>query len=133
MSVPAIQISRWAELNNDNSLSVNPEPRPIQMCNSDGTGSPLVKINQFGADVIRFAAGEGVANHTHEGAHILFVISGNGFVEYDGTDHALEPGMCYLVPSMVSHGIKATTDLVLIAVGNDHRDLASPERMELVT
>ena len=129
---PEIQISRWADLGNNGNLNVPTGPRPIQMCSSDGTGSPLVKIGTFGADVIRFDAGKGVTNHTHEGAHILFVIKGSGFVEYDGVDHALEPGVCYLVPSMVDHAIKATTELVLIAVGNDHRALDSEDRLELV-
>lgn len=130
--VPDIQISRWADLGADGTLSIPSGIRPIQMCSSDGTGSPLVKIDTFGADVIRFDAGKGVTNHTHEGAHILFVIKGSGFVEYDGVDHALEPGVCYLVPSMVDHAIKATTELVLIAVGNDHRALDSQDRLELV-
>jgi hypothetical protein len=38
------------------------------MANSTGTG----EHNGFGADVIRFPAGGDVANHTHEGDHILF-------------------------------------------------------------
>ena len=132
LKVPEIQISRWADMLDDETLSVPSGVRPIQMCSSDGTGSPLVKIDTFGADVIRFDAGKGVTNHTHEGAHILFVIKGRGFVEYDGVDHVLEPGVCYLVPSMVDHAIKATTELVLIAVGNDHRALDSEERLDLV-
>ncbi|MDD3040661.1 cupin domain-containing protein [Bacteroides sp.] len=130
--VPPIQITRWADMLENEVLSVPSGVRPIKMCNSDGTGSPLVKIDKFGADVIRFPAGQGVMNHTHEGAHILFAIKGTGFVEYDGVDYALEPGVCYLVPSMVDHAIKATTELILIAVGNDHRALDSVERMEPV-
>jgi quercetin dioxygenase-like cupin family protein len=132
LAVPPIQISRWANILENEELSVSSGARPIQMCNSDGTGEPLVKIDKFGADVIRFAPGKGVMNHTHEGAHILFAIKGTGFVEYDGIDYALEPGVCYLVPSMVDHAIKATTELILIAVGNDHRALDSIERMEPV-
>lgn len=94
----SIQISQWASASANGTLHVEAGPRPIKMCNSDGTGSPLLKEGNFGADVIRFAAGEGVTNHTHLGAHILFVIKGTGFVEYDGTDYKLEPGLCYLVP-----------------------------------
>lgn len=128
----SIQISQWATINTNGNLYVESGPRPIKMCNSDGTGLPLLKEGNFGADVIRFAAGEGVKNHVHIGAHILFVIKGTGFVEYNGVDYKLEPGLCYLVPSMVDHAIKAKTDLVLIAVGNDHRALNSEERMSLV-
>jgi len=132
VAIPEIQISRWANIATDGTLDVPSGVRPIQMCSSDGTGAPLVKTGTFGADVIRFGPGKGVTNHTHEGAHILFVIKGSGFVEYEGVDHALEPGVCYLVPSMADHAIKATTELVLIAVGNDHRALDSQDRLELV-
>lgn len=124
-----IQIAKWAEADTDGNLSVFGGVLPYKMCNSDGTGLPLLKYKDFGADIIRFAAGEGVMNHTHEGDHILIVIKGVGFVEYNGVDHDLEPGTCYLIPGYVDHAIKATTDLVLIAVGNSHRPLDSEERM----
>lgn len=69
-------------------------------------------------------------NHTHVGSHILFVIKGSGYVTYEGRDHVLKPGVCYMVPSMVRHAIRATDELIIIAVGNDHRHLGSAERME---
>jgi mannose-6-phosphate isomerase-like protein (cupin superfamily) len=128
---PPIQISRWAEVKDDN-IVVASGARPIQMRNSDGTGLPLLKDDLFGADVIRFGPGKGVGNHVHIGAHILFVIKGRGFVDYDGVPYRLEPGLCYLVPKFVDHAIRAETELVLIAVGNDHRSLASEERMSVV-
>lgn len=99
------------------------------MCNSDGTGEPLCAFNGFGADIIRFAAGEGVTNHTHDGDHILFVICGRGIVEFAGEEHALYPGLSYLVPGSVDHAIRAESDLVLIAVGNKHFALDSKQRM----
>ncbi len=124
-----LQIARWANANANGQINVEAGIRPIQMCNSDGTGIPLLKLHEFGADIIRFGPKEGVRNHTHEGDHILFVIKGEGFVEYDGTDHVLEPGLCYLIPGHIDHAIKATTELVLIAVGNNHEPLASEARM----
>ena len=128
--IPEIQISRWAEAQEDDALTVKPGSRSIQMHMSDGTGDPLLKYGSFGADVIRFDANKGVMNHTHEGDHILFVIKGEGFVEYNGVDHELSPGLCYFVPGSVDHAIKAKTELVLIAVGNDHRALDSKDRLE---
>lgn len=127
----SIQISRWADYEPLNGLSIPEGKLPIQMCNSDGTGKPLLKEGKFGADIIRFGPGEGVSNHTHVGSHILFAIKGKGFVEYNGVNHALEPGVCYLIPSMVDHAVRATTELVLVVVGNDHRDLASQERLDM--
>jgi len=102
------------------------------MVNSDATGLPLLKLSEFGTDIIRFDAGKGVNNHTHDGDHMLFVLKGKGFVEYNGVDHALRPGLCYLILGFVDHAIKATTELVLIAVGNKHFPVDSWERMSLV-
>lgn len=113
-------------------INVPQGQRELKMRNSDGTATPLLKEKNFGADIIRFGAGEGVTNHTHIGSHMLFTIKGKGFVEYNGIDHALEPGVCYLIPSMVDHAIKAVTELVLIAVGNDHRPADCESRMDLV-
>ena len=125
-----LQIARWAQNSLDNKLIVEGGELPFKMCNSDGTGFPLLKDGKFGADIIRFAAGKGVMNHTHEGAHILIVIKGKGFVEYNGIDYKLEPGVCYLIPSLVDHAIKADTELVIIAVGNDHQPVDSIKRMQ---
>lgn len=124
-----IQIAKWAEIGAGGTFAVSGGALPFKMCNSDGTGLPLLKHQDFGADIIRFGASEGVKNHIHDGDHILFVIKGEGFVEYDGVDYQLEPGTCYLIPGNVDHAIKATTELVLIAVGNQHRPLDSEERM----
>jgi quercetin dioxygenase-like cupin family protein len=126
-----LQINKWAE-ELDGKIVVSSGVRPIKMCNSDGTGFSLLKEGKFGADIIRFAAGKGVMNHTHEGSHILFVIKGEGYVEYEGVDYELKPGVCYLIPSMADHAIKAISELILIAVGNDHRLLDSKDRMEPV-
>ena len=102
---------------------------PIQVVASDGTALPLVKDGSFGADVIRFSAGEGVNTHSHAGAHILFVIDGEGTVEYGDEDHPLRPGITYLVPEWQPHAIRAKTDLLLLAVGNDHQPPGSTERL----
>lgn len=125
-----IQTATWATCTENGTIVVGDEERPIKMCNSDGTGAPLLALNSFGADIIRFAAGEGVMNHTHVGDHILFVVRGRGVVEYDGVEYELYPGICYLVPGNVDHAIRATQNLVLIAVGNMHQGLDSEERMK---
>ncbi len=124
-----LQIARWAGVDNDGNIMVLGGAQAFQMQNSDGTGTPLVKLGEFGADVIRFEAGKGVQNHTHEGDHILIVIKGHGVVEYDGVEHGLESGVVYLIPGSVDHAIRAHTELLIIAVGNDHFPVDSVERM----
>jgi quercetin dioxygenase-like cupin family protein len=124
-----LQTAVWANVLDNGTLSIDPGPRAIQMANSGGTGLSLVSHAGFGADVIRFAAGRGVQNHTHPGDHILFVLVGRGFLTYAGSKHELYPGLCYFVPGSVDHAIDATENLVMIAVGNLHKPVGSVERM----
>jgi quercetin dioxygenase-like cupin family protein len=128
-----LQTASWADFDGEN-LQIYDNEREIQMINSDGTGTPLLKSGEFGADVIRFGAGEGVAEHTHIGKHVLFVLKGQGFLTYDGVKNDLYPELGYLVESQISHAINAGENdaLVLLVVGDDHRGLNDPERMELV-
>lgn len=128
---PKLQTAHWAEKDESGLLVIESGERPIKMCNSSGTGNPLLSYNGFGADIIRFASNEGVMNHTHEGDHILFVIKGEGVVEYNGVEHPLYPGLCYLIPGNVNHAIRASKELVLIAVGNKHQPLDSESRLTL--
>jgi len=110
----------------------HPGALPVQMADSDGTAMPLVKLNEFGADLIRFAPGKRVGLHTHQGDHILVVVSGTGVLTFRGERHALYAGVVYLVPGSVPHAIDAETELSIIAVGNDHRDAGAEDRLEVV-
>lgn len=130
--------AKWALINKDGDLESFSGEQPIQMRHSDGTARPLVvdesSTNKFGADIIRFDAGKGVGLHTHVGAHILMVTKGTGVLTYgNGEKHEMFPGMIYLVPSNMPHAIDATTELVLVAVGNDHKPADSEERLEVVS
>lgn len=109
-----------------------PGELPEQMAHSDGRGLRLAKLGRFGADLIRFAPGKGVGTHTHPGDHVLIVTGGTGWVDYDGVPYRLEPGVCYLVPGSVPHAIRAESELSLISIANDHRDVASEARLEVV-
>lgn len=102
-----------------------------KMHNSDACGIPLLLHGKFGMDVLTFPAGGCVKDHTHPGDHILIVMSGTGYVDYDGVAHKLSPNDCYLVPGGVRHGVRACTELRLLAIANDHRPVASAERLEL--
>lgn len=107
-----------------------PGPLPEQMAKSDGTGKRLLKDGPFGADLIRFAAGKGVRSHVHPGDHMLFVLSGNGILTFDGQQHAMYPGFCYFVPGTVPHAIEADSELTLLSIANQHIDVASDDRLE---
>lgn len=130
--------AKWASFDPTTSKLISYEGMlPIQMKNSDGSALPLLvddsSENKFGADIIRFEAGKGVGLHTHEGAHILMVTKGKGTLVYNEERHPMFEGMVYLVPSNIPHAIEAETELVLIAVGNDHKPADSKERLEIVS
>ena len=138
--------AKWALPGQGNELESFSGEQPIKMKHSDGTARPLVvddsAINKFGADIVRFEAGKGVGLHTHVGAHILLVTKGTGILTYgckhglDGPaeeQHEMFPGMIYLIPSNMPHAIKAITELVLVAVGNDHKPADSEERLDVVS
>lgn len=108
-----------------------PGPLPVRMHASAATARELVAAGPFGADLIRFPAGGCVPDHTHPGAHILFVLSGTGWVDYEREPVRLEPGVCYLIPPGARHGIRAETELTLLAVANDRRPAGSSERLTL--
>ena len=129
---PPFLQAKWADVDALNRLVIDDKRKPFQMASSQGTGLPLVSYNGFGADIIQFDAGKGVDSHTHGGDHILLVLSGSGIVEYFDEEHDLYPGVAYFIPGDVPHAIRAKTNLVLIAVGNDHRPVDSAERLTVV-
>lgn len=104
---------------------------PHPMAHSQGRGLPLVGEGRFAADLIRFSAGEGVADHTHPGAHILIVVGGSGWVDYEGEPHRLTVGCIYYVPGGARHAIRAESELTLISVADDHRPVDAPSRLEV--
>lgn len=128
----------WANVDNDGCIHSVSGELEIQMSNSQGTARPLLFDNSgskpFGIDQVRFAPGEGVALHTHVGSHFLLVTRGFGKLTYYDEEYDMYPGFCYCIESGDPHAIDAAKDseLVLVAVGNDHRDADSHERLEIV-
>lgn len=132
-----LQQARWADFNESEKTLISFRGnQPVHMSHSDGTALPLLVDDslpaKFGADIIRFEAGKGVGLHTHVGAHILLVTKGKGTLTYHTEKHQMFEGMIYLVPSNVPHAIDAETELVLIAIGNDHQPADSESRLEVV-
>ena len=126
-----LQTAEWADVEWE-SLIPHAGELDIQMAHSEGTARPLLLYKKFWADLIRFDAWKGVDTHTHEWDHILVVLKWTGYVEYNWIDHDLKPGMAYMVPWSVPHAIKATSELVMMAIANDHRPAWSRERLDVV-
>ncbi len=134
--IQKFQQASWANFDEQSGSLVSfSGEQPIQMSHSDGTASFLVAdtstSKSFGADLVRFEAGHGVGFHTHVGAHILLVTKGKGTLTYGDEKFPMFAGMIYLIPSNTPHAIDAETELVLVAVGNDHQPADSDSRLEV--
>lgn len=127
-----LQRSTFADVNSDGELMPFKWEFGIQMMHSDWTAKPLLLLNNFWADLIRFAPGKGVGTHTHPWDHILLVMVWTGRVEYNWVDYELKPWVAYMVPGSVPHAIKAKDELVLMSIANEHRPAWSQERLDVV-
>lgn len=140
-----IQHAEFASMQTDGKLTpLFTGPQPIKMHISQGTAKQLLYTDKgpkpFGLDLIRFAPGEGVANHTHPGAHILLCMGGKGILmvrhisQCDAvTDEYLNitPGVTYLVESNSVHSVYADkeSELLLLVIGSDHRKADAVDRL----
>lgn len=109
------------------------ESLPVAMHDSDARGRNLLKLGLFAADLIRFPPGGKVDLHVHPGNHMLFCVDGHGRVQYRDEFHKLTPGVCYLIEGSTPRAVFADPDsqLTLIAIADDHRDVSSEDRLEL--
>lgn len=105
----------------------------LSMVGSEAIGLPLVKSESFAADMLDFGSQQKTSLHTHPGSHILFVVSGHGWLDYTDQSHDLEPGTCYFVPGSIAHRIRSSNwGLTLLSVSNDHRSVDSLERVSVL-
>lgn len=132
---PGLEIATWAAdlgLAKLQLLGIDTEPRPVSVEQSPATGEALVSNGQLGADLIRLAAGEGFAPHTHPGDHLLLVLAGEGTITYRGMVHPTHAGEIFLIAGQEPHAVGAITDHVILAVGSPHRAIDALDRMALV-
>ncbi|MGL4623027.1 MAG: cupin domain-containing protein [Chroococcidiopsis sp.] len=103
------------------------------MVGSQAIGLPLVKQDDFAADMISFRSLQETSLHTHPGDHILYITHGLGWLDYADQEYVLRQGDCYLVLGTIQHRIRASTDgLVLLSVSNKHFSVDSADRLEVI-
>jgi quercetin dioxygenase-like cupin family protein len=103
------------------------------MHGSQAHGLPLVKQDNFAADMLHFLPNEKTSLHTHPGNHILFVVEGGGFLTYGDEEHPLVKGSCYLVPGITNHRVSADErGMYLLSIADTHRSVDSEERTEII-
>ena len=83
----------------------------------------------MGIDLIEMEPGSSFPLHTHPGAHILFVLDGEGTVTIADQTYPTKPGDCYFIPGDAVHAVSASHHHVILAVGFPHRTLNDPHRM----
>jgi quercetin dioxygenase-like cupin family protein len=92
--------------------------------------------HEIGIDFMEMQPGSAFPLHTHEGDHILYVVSGRGLAQVGGEDHPLETGDTIFVPAEHPHSFKtyhdSTSPFQILAVGHPHKHLSAVDRMHLV-
>jgi quercetin dioxygenase-like cupin family protein len=81
----------------------------------------FVHTERMTAAYFRIKAGAITPEHSHVQEQISNVISGQFELTVDGTDHLLEPGKVFAIPSGIRHKGRAITDCTII-------DIFSPVR-----
>lgn len=89
---------------------------------------------EIGGDIIKMEAGTAFPLHVHEGAHILYILEGTGYVHIDGADLLVQPGDMAYIPAGYFHAVRAThgETLTLVSVGYPHHKVDSRARMKVV-
>ena len=115
---------------NGQRLSVSLGTLPVRMAHSQATGKGLITNGRMGSDLIRLQAGDCFQPHTHPGDHLLVVVGGLGTVTYDGKIYLTRAGQIFMIEGAVPHAVGAITDHVILAIGNPHVAIDSPDRMK---
>lgn len=90
----------------------------------------------IGVDRIVMQPGSAFPLHTHEGDHLLAILSGKGSIHVDGVVYELTSGDSIYVPAEYPHGVGGPLDdepFEILAFGIPHHPIDSHTRMRLVT
>jgi quercetin dioxygenase-like cupin family protein len=67
--------------------------------------------NDLNTNLVRFGAGRGVGEHVNDEVDVLFVgVSGSGFEEVEGEEHALDAERLVFVPKGVRRSTRGATE-----------------------
>jgi quercetin dioxygenase-like cupin family protein len=98
-----------------------------------GACATLPGGHEFGIDSIEMQPGSSFEPHVHDGAHILYVVSGRGLVLLDGEELPLGPGDSLFIAAALPHAVTAPAacdePLLFLAAGYPHKKLSAPDRM----
>lgn len=103
---------------------------------SVGVSAQGISGHEIGLDLMEMQPGSFFPLHTHTGDHIIYIISGRGWVKVGEKNNPVQGGDSVFMPAELSHGfntyLDATKPLIFVAVGHPHKHLSSTHRMKLV-
>lgn len=77
----------------------------------EGTIWSLKASTDLNANLVRFGLGRGVGEHVNDEVDVVFVgVSGSGFVEAAGQEHALEAGELVFVPRCARRSTRSASE-----------------------
>jgi quercetin dioxygenase-like cupin family protein len=101
-----------------------------------GAWGTTVDGHEFGADLIEMQPGSAFPLHVHAGDHLLFIVSGRGFVHIDGEDHPAVTGDTFYIAAEHPHGVKTDPDFwgafAFLACGIPHKHITAHDRMTVL-
>ena len=81
------------------ALPADLEALAVSAVGREGVIWSLEAGKDLNANLVRFGAERGVGEHVNDEVDVVFVdVSGTGFVEVDGREHAVEAGKLVFVP-----------------------------------
>lgn len=81
------------------ALQANLEAVAASATGREGVVWSLKAGSDLNANLVCFGAGQGVGEHVNDEVDVVFIgVSGSGFVEADGREHALDAGKLVFVP-----------------------------------
>ena len=121
---------RWVDLFDNHGRKLSGIRRRI------GVSAQGIFNMEIGLDLMQMQPGSSFPLHTHSGDHVIYVISGRGFVQVGDKNNPVKEGDSVFIPAELSHGFNACSDakepMLFVAVGHPHRNLSSTQRMRLV-
>lgn len=108
-------------------------PLPAPVAQSEATGQPMLTNGHLGVDMLYLPPDYAFPLHTHPGDHLLFIIRGDGTVEFDDRTYHTAPGDLFMIEGGVPHAVGAgRAGQWLLAFGAPHKAVDSPDRMTVL-
>lgn len=70
---------------------------------------PLIKSDSFAADMLKFNSWEQTPSQTKSTDCVLFVVEGDGWLDYDNKTYDLPIGSCTFVEGNIPYNIRASS------------------------